>query len=283
VNLVNSRGWTSSSRRICTSNQRRARKISRRVGQGRKTCDNNFVRWGVAISMPEDAYLNNKDSWTPRSLLASVPETDRLALLRLGRPRRYERGDTLARSGEPGGSAFLIIDGCVKITGESAEGHPALLAIRISGDIVGELSVLDGEPRSASIQAATPLRTRIISAAELRQFLATRPATAAALQNSVAGKLREAIRDRIELNGAPVILRLARVIWKLGRTCGTETRDGVLISAFSQADLGALAGTTEQSIRRALATLRSEGMVRSEYRKLLITDMRRLREMATGK
>jgi CRP/FNR family transcriptional regulator, cyclic AMP receptor protein len=149
--------------------------------------------------------------------------------------------------------------------------------------LVGELSVLDGEPRSASIQAATPLRTRVISAAELRQFVAIRPSAAAALQNSVASKLREAIRDRIELNGAPVILRLARVIWKLGQTCGVETQDGVLISAFSQADLGALAGTTEQSVRRALTTLRREGLVRSDYRKLLITDMRRLREMATGR
>jgi CRP/FNR family transcriptional regulator, cyclic AMP receptor protein len=235
------------------------------------------------MSAPEDLYPNNTASWTPRSLLAGVPEPEQLDLLRLGRPRRYERGELLARSGEPGRWAFLIIAGCVKITGESAEGHPALLAIRMSGDLVGELSVLDGEPRSASIQAATPLRTRIIPAAELLQFIADRPVAAAALHNSVAAKLREAIRDRIELNGAPVIIRLARVIWKLGGTCGIETPDGVLISAFSQADLGALAGTTEQSIRRALATLRSEGLVRSEYRKLLITDMQGLREMTKGR
>jgi CRP/FNR family transcriptional regulator, cyclic AMP receptor protein len=234
------------------------------------------------MSVPEDIYPNNGDLWAPRSLLASVPEAERLDLLRLGRPRRYDRGELLARSGEPGRWAFLIIDGCVKITGESAEGHPALLAIRISGDLVGELSVLDGEPRSASIQAATPLRTRIIPAAELLGFMADRPVAAAALQNSVAAKLREAIRDRIELNGAPVTLRLAKVIWKLGRTCGIETPDGVLISAFSQADLGALAGTTEQSIRRALTTLRGEGLVRSDYRKLLITDMQGLRKMTKG-
>jgi CRP/FNR family cyclic AMP-dependent transcriptional regulator len=153
----------------------------------------------------------------------------------------------------------------------------------MAGDMVGELSVLDGEPRSATVQAATVMRVRSVAAAQLREFAKSRPAVGAALQRSVTAKLREAIRDRIELNGVPVVTRLARVIWKLGCTCGAEAPDGVVISALSQADLAALAGTTEQSVRRALAALRKEGLVRSEYRRIVVTDMDRLRLLATGR
>lgn len=227
---------------------------------------------------------NGYDAWPPRSLLASVPASERLALLKIGRPRRYDRGDILIRRGEPGNEAFLILDGCTKVTGDNPEGHPALLALRMAGDIVGELSLLDGEPRSATIQAAKLTRVRAIGAADFREFMARHPATAAAVQISVTAKLREAIRDRIELNGAPVVLRLARVLWKLGNSCGAVTPEGVVISApLSQADLGSVIGTTEQSIRRTLSTLRDLGLVRSHYRELVITDMNKLQELAMGR
>src|SRR5579862_9021211 len=114
------------------------------------------------------------------------------------------------RHGEPGHEAFLILEGCTKAIGDNPEGHQALLAVRMAGNIVGELSILDGQPRSATVQAASLTRVRVISGTELRDFIADHPATEAALQASVAAKLREAIRDRIDLNGAPVALRLAR-------------------------------------------------------------------------
>jgi len=232
----------------------------------------------------DDDYSGDNGRWPVRCLLASVPPPDRPGLLRIGVLRRYDRGDILMRDGEAGQDAFLITDGCVKVLGDNAEGNPALLAVRMTGDLVGELSVLDGKPRSSTVQAASPTRTRVIPGRDLLAFLSTHPATAAAVHNNVTAKLREAIRDRIDLNGAPVALRLARVILKLGTAYGTEVPEGVLIGApLSQADFGSLVGTTEQSIRRALGTLRDEGLVLSHYRKLIVTDMNRLREMAHGR
>lgn len=228
--------------------------------------------------------LNASHQWRDGCLLSSVPEPDRLGILKLGSPKRYNRGEMLIRANEVGHEAFLIVEGCTKVIGDSADGNPSLLAIRMAGDMVGEFSALDGQPRSAGVQAAAPTRVRVIAGRELRGFLATHPATSAALQTSVTAKLREAIRDRIELNGAPVLLRLARVICKLGGAYGTPTADGLLISVpLSQGDFGSLVGTTEQSIRRALSILRDEGLVRSQYRTLTITDMSRLRQLANGR
>jgi CRP/FNR family cyclic AMP-dependent transcriptional regulator len=231
-----------------------------------------------------DTSSNGSRQWRDGCLLASVPEPDRLEILQLGHPKRYDRGEILIRADDAGQEAFLIIDGCTKIIGDSADGNPSLLAIRMAGDMVGEFSALDGHPRSASVQAAAPTRVRVISGADLGGFLATHPATLAALQSHLTAKLREAIRDRIELNGAPVLLRLARVICKLGGTYGTQTAEGLLISVpLSQADFGSLVGTTEQSIRRALSILRNEDLVRTQYRTIIITDMSRLQRVANGR
>jgi CRP/FNR family cyclic AMP-dependent transcriptional regulator len=224
-----------------------------------------------------------RTEWPFRSLLASVPDRDRSLLLELGVARRYDRGTNLIRINEPGGEVFLITEGCVKILGDSVEGNPALLAIRVAGDIVGEMAVLDGQPRSATVQAASLTRARVISAATLHTFLEANPATQAALHISVSTKFREAIQHRSDLNGAPVVMRLARVIYKLGSSYGEETSEGVLIRApLSQADLAALVGTTEQSIRRAMAELRDEGLVLPRYRRTIITDVHRLGQKISG-
>jgi CRP/FNR family transcriptional regulator, cyclic AMP receptor protein len=239
---------------------------------------------GGTTAPMNDSYSEGKTSWPLRSLLAMVPASERADLVRMGIPRRYDRGEILMHAGEAGREAFLIIEGCAKVLGSNVEGNPALLAVRMAGEVVGELSVLDGKPRSATVQAATPTRVRVISSTDLQKYMSAHPATAAAVQNNVTAKLREAIRDRIDLTGAPVVLRLARVICKLGSTYGEDVPEGIMISApLSQADLSSLVGTTEQSIRRALGSLRDKGLVRPYYRKLIITDMNRLQEMTDGR
>ncbi|MFL1379111.1 Crp/Fnr family transcriptional regulator [Nocardiopsis protaetiae] len=220
-------------------------------------------------------------TWHPRSLVASLPPDDREALLLLGTPRRFERGAVLMRLGEAGHDAHLILDGCVKVLGGSADGHTTLLAVRMAGDIVGELSVLDGRPRSATVEAAAPTRVRTIGGGTLRAFLRDRPGVGTAVQHSVNAKLREAIGHRTDSSGAPVMLRLVRVLDRLGRYCGRRTEEGLSISVpLSQADLSALVGATEQSVRRALGVLRSSGVLLTRYRSLVITDTDRLAALA---
>jgi len=221
--------------------------------------------------------------YLPRSFAASLPVRERGELLALGNVRRYARNQPLTRVGEQGHEAYLITDGCVKVYGDSADGRQVLLAVRMAGDLVGELAVLDGQPRSAAARAAGPVTVRAIGAAELAAYLAARPAAANAIRDSIAARLRESVQQRIEVNsGAPVIRRLARALCILGEQHGVAVADGVLIAApLTQADLGSLIVTTEQSIRRALRWLRAAGLVRWEYRRTVITDPAGLREAAT--
>jgi len=194
----------------------------------------------------------------------------------------FARAKPLARIGARGDEAFLITSGFVKILADSAEGRTILLAVRMPGDLVGELAALDGRPRTASVQAASQVTATVISAAAMTEHMSNRPVVAAAVRDTLTARLREAVEYRIELdNAAPVLRRLARGLCLLAERCGRPAPDGTLIAApLSQADLSCLVSTTEQSLRRALATLRGSGAVRWEYRTAVITDLDRLREIA---
>ena len=208
------------------------------------------------------------------SFLSSLPAHERAEILSLGTVRRFTRDQQLTRIGEAGQEAFVITSGCVKVFANSIEGQPILLAVRLAGDLVGELAVLDGRPRTATARAAGPVTAIAINSADLLALLAGRPTLAAAVYATIAARLREAVAHRVEVNNsAPVRHRLARALCLLAEQYGVPVPDGVLITApLSQADISSLIATTEQSVRRALSVLRAEGLVRWEYRKTVITD-----------
>lgn len=203
-------------------------------------------------------------------------------MLMMGEEREYAREEALIRAEEPGDEVFVVIRGCVKVLADTAEGKRVLLAVRMAGDLVGELSVLFGQPRSAAARAADRVTARVIKSPDLLPYLAEHPLANAAVNENIAARFREAIRHRTEVNnGVLVIVRLARVLCKLDEYYGKSASGGRLIAApLSQSDFASLIGATEQSVRRELAVLDRDGLVRREYRKTTIADPERLRELA---
>jgi CRP/FNR family transcriptional regulator, cyclic AMP receptor protein len=174
------------------------------------------------------------------------------------------------------------VRGCVKIFADSVDGRLVLLSVRMPGDLVGELAPLDGQLRSATGRAAGPVVARTIGATVLNGYLAAHPAADRAVRDRIVARLREATQERIQVNNAsPVPRRLAWALCLLAERYGVPVPDGVLVDVpLSQADIASLIATTEQSVRKALAGLRAEGVVRWTYRKTVITDLDRLREIA---
>src|SRR5690349_21238867 len=108
-------------------------------------------------------------SWPASVLLGRLGEPSRTALLALGTLSRWPVGRCIMRLGEPSNHAYLLISGFVKVHGND-NGHEPLLAIRAGGDLVGEMGVLSGGPRSATVTVCSPTLARVITAAELCAF-----------------------------------------------------------------------------------------------------------------
>src|SRR5438034_11516331 len=76
--------------------------------------------------------------------------------------RWFKRGEVIVHKGDPGDTLFAILQGQVKIVLPSESGEEALLAVLDEGEFFGELSLIDGEPRSATIVASEPTETLVL-------------------------------------------------------------------------------------------------------------------------
>lgn len=212
--------------------------------------------------------------WPRGSLLGSLPPPAQEGLVRLGVQRTVDRGEVLLREAETGRGVYLLLRGCVKVVSTSATGHLTMLAVRLEGDMVGELAAIDGLPRSATVITASRTTVRAIGHTEFAEHLAAHPVVADAVQKSVVAKLRQATRFRSDTHGSSVLVRLARVLEQLGDRYGRESPQGVLLDVFlTQGELAGLIGASEAGVQRALGELRTRGLVRTGYRQLLLRDL----------
>ncbi|MCF3130382.1 Crp/Fnr family transcriptional regulator [Streptomyces olivochromogenes] len=219
--------------------------------------------------------------WPQGTLMVNLAADDREALLSLGRTVRYETGDVLIREGSSDTTVLLLLDGCVKVVGVAEDGGITLLALRVRGELVGEVSALDGQPRSATVIAARPTVTRAITGAVFRDFLRERRGAADVVQRSVLGKLRGATRYRIDGSSGTAAVRLARALDNLVRSYARAVPEGLRIDVpLSHSDLAALASVSEASVQRALRSLRAAGAVTTKYRMVVIRDADILRAIA---
>ncbi|MEU9081357.1 Crp/Fnr family transcriptional regulator [Streptomyces sp. NPDC048357] len=213
--------------------------------------------------------------------MANLAADDRETLIGLGRIVTYGVGEALIREGGPETTALLITSGCVKVFGGAEDGATVLLALRVHGELVGEISALDGQPRSATVVAVRPTVTRVLTAAAFRSFLRESPTASEVVQRSVAGKLRGATRHRIDSSSGTATVRLARTLDNLVRSYARTVPEGLRIDVpLSHADLAALAGISDASVQRALRSLRAAGAVATKYRGVIVREPGILRAIA---
>jgi len=220
--------------------------------------------------------------WTQGTLLAELPGPPRAALLGLGTARSYPAGAHLITEGDRSTDCYLIVEGYAKVVGHSSDGRKVLLGVRVPGDVVGELSATDGGKRSATVLAATAVRARAVSSAQFDGFLGEHRDAWPALHRSTSAKLRLATRHRIEVTGAPVLVRLARVLDRFADAYGTVCDEGVRIEVpLSQSELAALIGAAEPSVHRALLYLRRHQILRTSRLRQVIHDRDLLTALCT--
>jgi CRP-like cAMP-binding protein len=221
----------------------------------------------------------DRKSWAPESLMAILTASERTAILALGRPQQYLGNRILFRQGDKSEFIVIIVDGYVKITAVSENGTEAVLAIRTTGDVVGELSAMDGLPRSATAQAADVVLGRVIRKADLDHLLATNLSIARAFNQAVSAKLREASRRQIEFR-RDAKSRLAQILVDLYHGPTGNRSDGTLAVPITQSELAGLISSSEPSVHKALRALRDAGAIRTGHGYLVIVDIAALREIA---
>jgi CRP-like cAMP-binding protein len=218
--------------------------------------------------------------WPAPSLLGRLPEQARDALLDLGMPVTFPSGQRILRLGELGQTVFLLLRGCVKVQGNDGEREP-LLAIRVGGDLVGEMAVLSNLPRSATISTCSDVSARAIPGQDLLTFMAGRPEASLAVASMISERLRWANERRVDFAGADARTRICRVLLTLAETYGHPIDGGRDLGApLTQDEIASLAGVRLATAEKALRALAAAGLVRLGYRNIVVVDMDRLRAAA---
>src|SRR5689334_3768747 len=159
-----------------------------------------------------------------------------------------------------------------------ADGRHALLDVRVSGDVVGEISALNGTPRSATVTTCRDSTIRIIERDDFRAFLRDHPDAAMAMAGIVADRLRMANRRRVDFASYPVRVRLARVLWEIASTYGRRGRTGIVVDIqLTQSELATMCGAAEITLQKGLRDLRDSGVVDTGYRQIVVRDSEALR------
>jgi CRP-like cAMP-binding protein len=220
-----------------------------------------------------------RDLGTPTS--AAGADGLSAALREQGIPRSFRRGTALFSEGDTAQRVFLIERGWVTLRVATRDGREVILALRGPGDLVGELSTLDGEPRTATALAVDEVEAVVAPAHALTAGLAHDPELADQLLRLLARRLRESDRQRVELAVLDSMARVARRLLELGERFGEPVGDSVRVELpLSQEELASWCGCSREATIKALRTLREVAGITTGRRTVTLPDLELLRRHA---
>ncbi len=204
----------------------------------------------------------------PVELLRSVPlfsdleEAELERFSRVAVARSFPAGTRVFHEGDHSDACYIVRDGSFRVTREHSDGRAITLATLGSGDIFGELAMLDGEVRSASVEALNDGELLALPAGEVRALLARHPEITVKLIAALVRRLRTA-NERISRQSFQTVpSRVAGVLLQLVAEESPRQGDGGEVTIrMNQADLAQLAGTSRESVSRFLADLERAGIV----------------------
>lgn len=215
----------------------------------------------------------------PVTFTEAIGPRARAALRDAAVRRSWPAGSVLFHEGEPATHVVIVDRGTVKIVTTSPSGVEAVLALRGPGEVLGELSAIDGSVRSAAAVATEPVTALVLPASAFRAFLDAHASAAVALLELLASRLRELSRQRAEFGSYDATARLAHLLAELADTYGEPTGDGdeIELRVLSQDEIASFCGASREAVARGLRALRDAGVVSTGRRVVTISDIDRLR------
>ena len=186
-------------------------------------------------------------------------------------PRVYEKGQMILLEESMGETFFIITQGAVKVTRLSADGREVILAILGESDFFGEMSLLDGEGRSANIVANEYAKVLTLSRSDFLDCLESYPKIAIALLEELAIRLRKSDQQIESLSLSDSEHRIGITLIRLAGELGTIKQGHVTVKNLPyQQDIANMAGTSRETVSRTLKLLEDKKLVRRENRNLTI-------------
>lgn len=214
-------------------------------------------------------------------LLASLQETELEAIAAVSTIKHVLENVAILHVDEEGDTLFIILNGRVSVTKHNDEGREVILSILSDGEFFGEMSLLDGKPRSATVIATEPTELLLLRRSDFLLCLSRYPQIATKLLSALAYRLRRTNRQVESLALLNAYGRVAGVLLQLaednGESAGNDNRITILERPILQ-EIANMAGTTRETVSRVINNLEKRGYLERDGRRITIVDQDQLHD-----
>lgn len=198
-----------------------------------------------------------------RKLFEDIPWTARKAFITASRELELRSREVLFHAGDSGDGLYLLRSGVVKASVVARDGQERLLAVLGPGAMIGELSLIDDEPRSATISALKPCRLMHLTKAAFFRLADDNPQVYRRALKLLAQRLRGTNDTVVAQGTVSVSGRVARAFASLAEGLGDEQSDGRILLAhkITQNDIAGMAGVARENASRAINDLLRSGIL----------------------
>lgn len=192
--------------------------------------------------------------------------------------QRYKKHATIVHVDDPGSAFYILKNGLVKITTEDQHGDEMILRILYPTDFFGEMSLLDGMPRSATVTAQEASEVLTISREHFLSIIEQSPKILLKMTVVLSKRIRRTNELIHSLAFFDVYGKVARVLLNLATERGRTTEQGTVIDMrLTQQELAELAGMSRETMARTLREFQQAGCIRIESGIISILELEMLR------
>jgi CRP-like cAMP-binding protein len=214
-------------------------------------------------------------------LLSGLAEPDMQRIAACARTQRVPAGQVVLERGDPPEALFALAAGKLKVVAPRSAGRNATLHILGPGDIFGEVALFQTDGRTARVTAIEESVLLVIDRRDFMDLLARSTELSSRMLALMASRLRNTIAHFDATTSLDVPARLARKLLLLAKDFGVAEGQRVVLSLrLSQSELGDLVDSSRQTVNRELRRWHDEGILATEDGRLVVLDMKRLREAA---
>jgi CRP/FNR family transcriptional regulator/CRP/FNR family cyclic AMP-dependent transcriptional regulator len=211
-------------------------------------------------------------------LFVDLTRAEREAIVQAMILRRFSEGQTVVHEDDEENQTFFVIaEGSVHVTVLTSEGKQAILATLQPGEFFGEMAILDGEPRSASVVAAEKCALLMLYRRDFLDILNKYPKIAIRMLITMSRRLRRSNRHINTLSLMSVYGRVAEVLLQLARDKGQRSGDMIIIhNRPTHQVIAEMAGTSRETVSRVLSQLQKKRYIAIDRKKMVILNEEKL-------
>jgi CRP/FNR family transcriptional regulator, cyclic AMP receptor protein len=213
-------------------------------------------------------------------IFSELPEATLLKIEKIGTRKVYNKNDVILMEEEAGTALFVIIKGKVKVARSSGDGREVILTILTDSDFFGEMAILDGLTRSATVVAIEETELFLIQRNDFLNLLREYPEISISLLQEMTKRIRAADMKIKALSLKDAEGKVATVILQLADEVGKIKQGKVEIDKLPlQQDLANMAGTSRETISRTLHSFTKKKLIEMDGAKLKILDYEKFKEL----